>query len=299
MAIDRLHTEIADHLMRYVYALVDPRDGIPFYIGKGTGARVLQHGLDAAQWAEDDSPQERHEKFARIREIERAGHEVEVWILRRGMTSAEYSVVEATLIDMLRTFPITPLRDSAGRNPLVGGTELTNRVRGSDTEQGIARLRDIERDFRAPDLTTCHPLLLITLKPWTEVEEPLPGGGVRQGFGFKSEWTDRRQLDRDIALLGESVCCWWTFRPARVEQAGITHMVALYRGVTRGLFRIVPGTGKTVPSKSSTGKPTTRSGYTVEPVLTGPLWDETIGPYGYRVAKKPGEQAQFRYWPYA
>ena len=31
----------------YVYALVDPRDDAVFYVGKGTGQRLLSHGREA------------------------------------------------------------------------------------------------------------------------------------------------------------------------------------------------------------------------------------------------------------
>ncbi|MFG3521993.1 hypothetical protein ACGF5S_17105 [Nocardia nova] len=175
---------------------------------------------------------------------------------------------------------------------------MTNKVRGSDAEFGIARLRDIEREFRAPDLTTDTPLLLITLGIWADGIEQLPGGGTRAGAGFKPEWTDPRRLRQEISVLGQSVCCWWTFQPANVERHHIEHIVALYRGVTRGLFKIVPGTAETVPAITAAGNPAKRSGFAVEPVVSGALWDSTIGPFGHRVRKKRGEQAQYRYWPY-
>lgn len=60
----------------------------------------------------------------------------------------------------------------------------------------------------------------------------------------------------------------------------------------------VPGSVQSMDTTTSTGKAARRSGYVVEPVREGELWNETVGPYGYRVTKKEGEQSQYRYWPY-
>ncbi|MDF9751552.1 hypothetical protein M2428_003023 [Arthrobacter sp. ES3-54] len=48
MKVDvRVLTQVAEYLGNYVYLLLDPRTMAPFYVGKGTGARAVQHGLDA------------------------------------------------------------------------------------------------------------------------------------------------------------------------------------------------------------------------------------------------------------
>lgn len=54
----------------YVYALVDPRDAQPFYIGKGTGDRMYQHDKEARLGLQTP-------KCIRIRDIWAAGADVE------------------------------------------------------------------------------------------------------------------------------------------------------------------------------------------------------------------------------
>ena len=80
----------------YVYALVDPRDNAVFYVGKGTGQRLLSHGREALLKA-DSGP--RSDKVARIREIRRSGGEPRIDIVRHGIDEAEAFLIEAALID--------------------------------------------------------------------------------------------------------------------------------------------------------------------------------------------------------
>lgn len=166
------------------------------------------------------------DRLGRIRAIDAAGEEVDIWILRRQLKPSEYSTVEAALIDLLSVFPIATIR-GARRTAILRESQLTNKVRGSGWEFGIARLSDIERDFAAPDLATDVPLLLVTLGPWVDQEDPLPGGDTRAGHGFKPEWTDRKVLNSQIDELGPSVCCWWVIDRTRVANSGIKHMVAV------------------------------------------------------------------------
>lgn len=60
----------------FVYELIDPRDGVAFYIGKGCGNRPAAHAKEAANG-------KRSRKCQRIREIVESGHAVKVRIAQR------------------------------------------------------------------------------------------------------------------------------------------------------------------------------------------------------------------------
>lgn len=107
-------------LGHYVYALVDPRDGQIFYVGKASGNnRAFSHL---------DEQRKEPSKNKRINEIRESGREPSVQILRYGIDTEKACFdVEATVIDA------------------IGIEKLTNVVRGHGTERGRQSSLDVER----------------------------------------------------------------------------------------------------------------------------------------------------------
>lgn len=77
----------------YVYLLIDPRDGQPFYVGKGKGNRAQQHEKDARAGRIVNAA-----KCARILEIESLGMAVECSYVRTGLTEREAFDLERRMI---------------------------------------------------------------------------------------------------------------------------------------------------------------------------------------------------------
>lgn len=90
--------EMVTRLGVYVYALVDPTDGRPFYIGKGRGNRVFQHVWsatgavpmdDSENVGVADSATVTSTKNTRIHQMFAAGFGVQHWIIRHGITAED------------------------------------------------------------------------------------------------------------------------------------------------------------------------------------------------------------------
>ena len=292
---EEVRRQVADELGLYVYTLVDPRSGVPFYIGKGRGTRFASHGWEAMLGEDQIEEANVGAKIARIREVRAAGLEPEIWIVRHGMKSGpEYTSVEAACIDLLRSLPVQNSAPDAPRIPEGCNDQLTNARREASRGRGIMRLQDLYDEMAAPPLTTDIPLLLVTLGPWTENPgEKMPGGYLRHGYGYKSEWLTRSERIKHYQQIAESVAGWFNYTEAGVKNRGIEYAVAVHRGVTRTLLRINADSWESYGSGRDR-----RSAFAFEIVDSGPIFDQIVGPYGHRLPpEKRGVQKRF-YYPY-
>jgi len=132
----KITNEISELLQSYVYVFIDPRNGEPFYIGKGCGNRLFSH-------LEDNSD---CEKVDRIAQIRASGMEPEVDLLRYGLTDQEAALVEAAAID------------------LIGRTYLTNRIAGYHKGSfGRITSQEVIAMFTAKPVEVRHKAILITI----------------------------------------------------------------------------------------------------------------------------------------
>ena len=105
---------VAEKLNTYVYLLVDPRNGRPFFVGSGRGDRCHRHVSAARVGATSDSKSSKYPRLERIREAEADGRTVRVEILRHGLTRAEAELVEISVADVLGLGHATELEFQRG-----------------------------------------------------------------------------------------------------------------------------------------------------------------------------------------
>lgn len=101
----------------YVYTLIDPRNNLPFYVGKGTRGRCCFHMWEARN-SEKQTP-----KLNKIRKIERLGLSVRVCKVEQNVTDDMAKDLECLLIAEARDI----------------GIELTNLTDGGDGALGLKR----------------------------------------------------------------------------------------------------------------------------------------------------------------
>lgn len=311
MAIDKaVLKQVSDELQAYVYMLVDPDYGVPFYVGKGHGLRYNDHVAEVlAFMAEvvnpvEESSEDESRKWAKIRKILARGpsSEPEVWIVRYGLQKAEYTAAEAALIDLLMTFPVIPRLDGEARVPFGHHEQLTNARRESARGHGITLLRTLVDDYAAPPLTTSEPLLLITLNGSTAIPggEEMADGHLRYWAGWDDRWLVSSVREKSFKEIGESVSGWWRIDLNKVKRREIEHVAAVHRGVTRALLKIEQGSWKTRIDEPEIedGTPVKRKAFSFTIVDSGDLFDGVVGPHGHRVpARARGDQSSVHYWP--
>lgn len=251
-----LPTEVAERLGPfYVYLLIDSRTDEPLYVGKGTRQRLLSHGIEAEHLSVDAD----HQKLRRIKELRDAGLKPAMDIVRWGLDEDTAPNVEAALIDCL--------------------PGLTNKVRGVGTDVGRMPLRELVSRFGAEPLSeACEtPALLITLSHWVDQEDlVIPG---KMGRGYRPGRTDRELYDATRA--------WWKVSPQSAKRRGVSHAVPVFDGVTRAVYEITDW----FQDAAMPG----RWAFNGNPLTSGPVFDEYLGPWGRLVPKGP--QNPIQYWP--
>ena len=75
----------------------------------------------------------------------------------------------------------------------------------SKNEVGLDDLRQVADEKAIPVLEYDEPLLIITLGDWVDDESDIPGGGTRQGYGYKRSgssppWANNT-TEKSVSLL--------------------------------------------------------------------------------------------------
>ena len=155
---------VAAKLGCYVYLLVDPRTGRPFFVGRGRGDRCHRHVQAASGGPLSDDESSKYPLLGRIRDAEADGRPVRVEILRHGLSPDEADLIEASVADALSLGHATRL--GSQRRPAVEvGASLAKRAK-----------------FRQR-----HPIVLLRCGPHGALTDY---DSVRHGWRIGRRWID-------------------------------------------------------------------------------------------------------------
>ncbi|MCC5957122.1 MAG: GIY-YIG nuclease family protein [Natronohydrobacter sp.] len=207
----------------YVYALFDPRDRRPFYVGKGGGKhgndRVLHHFSEARHDRNRGSQSEpaRHElsKVRKIQEIWDSGNEVDWKIIRRHLSNEKEALsVEAALIDAFAACGYKLLNAQGGH-----GGERHGLIEGSRLYE-YAAPPIAGRDF-----------------PTELINRPLFIFNIGQTVGRMWEGVDRVENPNFKPNYKQATICCWNIGPHwRALSDGVA--IGVVGGISRAVFAI-------------------------------------------------------------
>lgn len=129
----------------YVYGLIDPRNKMIFYVGKGTGNRLFEHERESL-----GSTNSEKLKLKTIAEIKSAGFEVEKIIINFNLTESEAYAAEAALINAFN---------------YISDIGLANIVSGHHSSEALS-VEEFERIYGAEELQESdvkHKVLVIKI----------------------------------------------------------------------------------------------------------------------------------------
>ena len=212
-------TEKLDH---YVYRYEFPKSiegGRVFYVGRGENDRVFAH------LAEAESPQVRGRKVDAIRRVWEAGLNVNVVIVRYGLTLSEAILAEQILID---AYPFAESDPEA----------TTNKVRGEGAKKANLDVDSVVHELAAkPAKIDFRCFVVFLTKGWALAK---PERSIPVCQDILKHWT----------------CGDWGTNLAVGERSSVEFAVAVHGGIIRQVYRIVPGSWKSLaaPGKSAKGR---------------------------------------------
>ena len=137
---NKFSAKVIEVLNYYVYRLIDPRNGITFYVGKGRGNRVFQHASGEQPHGDEDKVDL---KIERIWQIKNSGLEVQHIIHRHGLDENIALEVECALID---AYP-----------------GLTNLISGAGSDRGVMHADEVIRLYDMPEAVIRHNVIFINV----------------------------------------------------------------------------------------------------------------------------------------
>ena len=174
MRINQFDPKTILALNYYVYMLIDPRDNIPFYIGKGKDNRVFQH-LKCALDAKDEI----NAKYDKIIEIQNNGLKVKHVVIRHGIKDQiEAYQIEASLIDTLTFCGIGLSNMVGGHNSLQKGLMTTDEIIRLYNAEKLVKIKNdcviININKKYPKSGIGLPIYDATKETWTINKNKLP-----------------------------------------------------------------------------------------------------------------------------
>lgn len=127
--VDACEYEFCEPSGYYTYLLVDPRDSSIFYVGKGKGWRMRQHGLDVERGRIDNAA-----KHRRIAEIHADGLEVDCRVVACFQDEGEALALEMVLIVALRE----------GLTNISGGNRTANDIAKEQARYYLSRMKSLD-----------------------------------------------------------------------------------------------------------------------------------------------------------
>lgn len=201
-----IDSAVSEALGSYVYILADT-DGKPFYIGKGTGRRVLQHFEETVKDVLNDK-----EKINKIKRVFENG-EPKIKLLRTNLMTENGNDREAFLVEQVAI-------------DLLGMNNLVNEVSGHHSNQfGIRYLDDFINEHKST------PLRL----------EELPGQVL--AVKIKKYWDDRdwRNSRTDSSLYDACRRAWKCSEGRLLEKDGsvkLKYVLAVSDEIIREVYSV-------------------------------------------------------------